>query len=60
LGTAIRVAKTAKVEGHPTDGSFAFSKNGKRTGFIASVLQNTQTLDRVAQIVLEKIVNLIN
>lgn len=60
LGTAIRVAKTAKIEGHPTDSSFSFSKNGKRTGFIADVIQNTQTLDRVAQIILEKIVNSIN
>lgn len=60
LGTAIRVAKTAKIEGHPTDGSFSFSKTGKRTGFITVVIQNTQTLDRVAQIVLEKLVNSIN
>lgn len=60
LGTAIRVAKTAKIEGHPTDGSFAFSKNGKRTGFIASILQNTQVLEKVSQIVLEKLVNAIN
>jgi hypothetical protein len=60
LGTAIRVAKTAKIEGHPTDGSFVFSKTGKRTGFITEVLTNTQTLDRVAQIVLEKLVNAIN
>ena len=60
LGTAIRVAKTAKIEGRPTAGSFKFSKNGKRTGFIADVLTSTQTLDKVAQIVLEKLVNSIN
>lgn len=58
LGTAIRVAKTAKVEGSPTAGSFTLSKNGKRTGFIPEVLTNTRVLQQVTQIMLNKLVNI--
>lgn len=60
LGSAIAIAKTAKIQGHPTDGSFKLSSNGKRTGWITEVLINTQTLEKVAQITLEKIVSKIN
>ncbi len=55
LGTAIKVAKTAKLYGHPTPGSFALSKNGKRTSFISDVLTSTKTLDDIAKIIIEKL-----
>lgn len=36
---AFAVAQTAKQEGHPTNGSFAFSKNGRRTAWIENGIE---------------------
>lgn len=36
---AFAVAQTAKNEGHPTNGSFAFSQNGRRTAWIANGIE---------------------
>jgi len=40
LGFAIAVAKTMKKEGMPTRGSYSFSRNGRRTGWIESGVED--------------------
>ena len=42
-GIAFAIAKTAKREGHPTRGSFAYSSNGRRRGFIEQGLFDEPT-----------------
>jgi hypothetical protein len=37
---AFAIANKAKKEGHPTRGSFAFSKNGRRTGWAKAAIQD--------------------
>jgi hypothetical protein len=38
-GVAFAIAQTAKREGHPTRGSYSFSQNGRRTGWIQKGLE---------------------
>ena len=37
---AFATARTATIEGHPTNGSFVHSTNGRRTGFFTDTLEN--------------------
>ena len=39
LSMAFAIGRTAKREGHPTRGSYAFSRNGRRTGWIRAGLE---------------------
>lgn len=39
---AFAIAQTAKNEGHPTRGSFQFSKNGRRTGWAKAAIQDNR------------------
>ena len=40
LQASFATANAAKREGHPTNGSFAYSTNGRRTGFFTDTLEN--------------------
>lgn len=41
LGFAMRIARVAAIEGHPTSGAYAFTSNGRRTGWIEEIVQTT-------------------
>lgn len=44
---AFAIAKTAKKEGHPTRGSFSFSQNGRRTGWIENgIIRKADDLEK--------------
>ena len=42
LGAAFATAKTHKREGMPSRGSYAYSNNGRRTGFVSNALKDFQ------------------
>ena len=52
LSAAFATANVQKREGMPTNGSFAFSANGRRTGFVSETLENH--LEIVGKILAEK------
>lgn len=52
LSAAFATANVQKREGMPTNGSFAFSSNGRRTGFVSETLENH--LDIVGKILQER------
>lgn len=52
MSAAFATANVQKREGMPTNGSFAFSSNGRRTGFVSETLENH--LEIVGKILQEK------
>lgn len=52
LSAAFATANVQKQEGMPTNDSFAFSANGRRTGFVSETLEND--LDVVGKILEER------
>ena len=61
LGAAFATAQTHKREGMPSRGSFAFSSNGRRTGFVRNTLEQylpelTANLNSEAQAVVDLVV----
>ena len=54
---AFAIAYTQKKQGLPTKGSFKFSKNGKRTGFIDQTLENIEPI--IEKIIEDTIFNFI-
>lgn len=54
---AFAIAYTQKKQGLPTKGSFQFSKNGKRTGFIDDTLESVEPL--IEKIIEDTIFNFI-
>lgn len=52
LSAAFATANVQKREGMPTNDSFAFSSNGRRTGFVSETLENH--LEIVGKILAEK------
>lgn len=58
VGLAFGIARKHKQEGMPTRGSFAFSRNGRRTGFQTFVInQNAGKIDDIIQDGLEATVS---
>lgn len=61
LGAAFATATKHKREGMPSRGSYAFSSNGRRTGFVRNTLQQylpelTRNLNDDAQMIVELVV----